>query len=184
MEGIDFDDKQQVADALMEQSARIMNDKPENNETNMSNEKSKYFPIPKPVVRIDPETMLLAGLYESISKAHKETGIRNITRAIQNRTLAGGYYWCLEENKSTFQPADKKGAGRPSTTKAEKKPKVKPKTKGPMEQFAEEYEQPVSETFTPEPLSTYSDDELMTELDRRGFEGELSRRVVFTIGAK
>lgn len=45
-------------------------------------------------------------------------------------------------------------------------------------------EQPVSETFTPEPLSTYSDDELMAELDRRGFEGELSRRVVFTIGAK
>lgn len=45
-------------------------------------------------------------------------------------------------------------------------------------------EQPVSETFTPEPLSTFSDDELMEELDRRGFEGELSRRVVFTIGTK
>lgn len=45
-------------------------------------------------------------------------------------------------------------------------------------------EQPVSETFTPEPLSTFTDEELMEELDRRGFEGELSRRVVFTIGAK
>ena len=34
------------------------------------------------------------------------------------------------------------------------------------------------------PLADYSDDELLAELDRRGFEGELSRRVTYTIGSK
>ena len=33
-------------------------------------------------------------------------------------------------------------------------------------------------------LAEYTDDELLEELDRRGWEGELSRRQVVTIGAK
>ena len=33
-------------------------------------------------------------------------------------------------------------------------------------------------------LAVFSDDELMEELDRRGWEGELSRRQIVTIGAK
>ena len=33
-------------------------------------------------------------------------------------------------------------------------------------------------------LAVFTDDELLEELDRRGWEGELSRRQVVTIGAK
>ena len=35
-----------------------------------------------------------------------------------------------------------------------------------------------------EGLAGYTDDELLEELDRRGWEGELSRRQVVTIGSK
>jgi len=250
LKGIDFDDKQQVAGALMEQSARIMNDKPEE-ETNMEQKKRQRGKAPKPVAQIDPETLKVIKVWPSRGEAERELGVCNIDRAIKRLQKAGGFYWQYPEDIDTFADRLK----QKQDGQQQPKPKAKPKTKGLMEQFEEEYrqftgqqaverpdspkfhigdrvcnmlpqyagmvgtvetegewlgrtygyevktdnasyrmlesemmpapaEQPVSETFTPEPLSTYSDEELMEELDRRGFEGELSRRVVFTIGAK
>jgi len=42
----------------------------------------------------------------------------------------------------------------------------------------------VSHPAAADALAVFTDDELLEELDRRGWEGELSRRQVVTIGVK
>lgn len=159
LKGIDFDDKKQVADALMEQSARIMNDKPENNETNMEKEKKPRGKQPRQICQIDPDTLQVVKTYDSCTEGCRTVGVKNLDRAIKRLQKAGGFYWQYPEDVSTFADRlkQKQDAQQPAVT-----------------------EQP----STPSTLADFTDDELMTELDRRGFEGELSRRVVFAIGAK
>lgn len=157
LEGIDFDDKQQVADALMEQSARIMNDKPKE-DTNME-QKRPRGKAPKPVAQIDPETLKVIKVWTSRGEAERELGVCNIDRAISRCRMAGGFYWCAPEDAEGFKPNPLSGKTIPKHQVAAT-------------------EQP----STPSTFADFTDDELMEELDRRGFEGELSRRVVFTIG--
>ena len=93
--GIDFDDKKQVADALMEQSARIMNDKPKGdnpkNETIMEEKKQGIQP-PKAVVQMDAETLQPIKTWESVCQAERELHIKNITRAILKHSMAGHFF--------------------------------------------------------------------------------------------
>lgn len=106
--GIDFDDKKQVADALMEQSARIMNDKPKE-ETNMSNEKKPRGKAPKPVAQLDPETLKVVKVWPSRCEAERQTGACNIDRCIAKHRMSAGYYWCSPEEADTFKPSPLSG---------------------------------------------------------------------------
>jgi len=191
LKGIDYDDKKQVADALMKQSARIMNDKPENNETNMEKEKKPSGKQPRQICQIDPETLQVVKTYDSCTEGCRTVGVKNLDRAIKRLQKAGGFYWQYPDDVSTFadrlkQKQDAQQQPKPRAKKTVVKPSAAVQvavTDDPTPSTVTE-QQPVSETFTPEPFSTFTDEELMEELDRRGFEGELSRRVVFTIGAK
>lgn len=239
--GIDFEDKKQVADALMEQSARIMNDKPTNNnpknETIMEEKKQGIQP-PKAVVQMDADTLQPIKTWESVCQAERELHIKNITRAILKHSMAGGFYWSRPDDIDEFKPAKKHNGGRPSKPKQEKPapdevpasvatsiptPKFKvgdhvwakqPKelagrtgyvtavdTRSMMydvrygsdmwkvrEVDLELVNNPATSEYITkritEGLADYTDDELLEELDRRGWEGELSRRQVVTIGSK
>lgn len=269
------------------------NDEPKE-DTNMEQKRPRGKP-PKPVAQIHPETLEVVRVWPSRGAAESELGASNLDRCIAKLRKSVGFYWSDPKDADAFadrlkqkqnsvrgsevnktaakakKEAEKKRTGRPSTTKAEKKPKTKKEHKGLTEQFAEEYEQfkehqaagrPDSPQFhigdrvcnmlpqfagmvgtvitegawdsrtyiyevqiqhsvwkmlesemmpsaavqvavtddptpstvtehqpavteqpsTPSTLADFTDDELMEELDRRGFEGELSRRVVFTIG--
>lgn len=191
LEGIDFDDKQQVADALMEQSARIMNDKPENNETNMSNEKKPRGKQPRQICQIDPDTLQVVKTYDSCTEGCRTVGVKNLDRAIKRLQKAGGFYWQYPDDVSTFADRLKqKQDGQQEPKPRAKKTVVKPSaavqvavTDDPTPSTVTEQQPAVTEQpSTPSTLADFTDEELMEELDRRGFEGELSRRVVFTIG--
>lgn len=176
LEGIDFDDKNQVADALMEQSARIMNDKPKE-ETNMNNEKKLRGRAPKPVAQIDPETLKVVKVWPSRCEAERQTGACNIDRCIAKHRMSAGYYWCMPEEADTFKPNPLSGnQPKPTKPKQDFRPRWAIRHAGDSSR--------VSHPAALDALAVFTDDELLKELDRRGWEGELSRRQVVTIGAK
>ena len=187
--GIDFDDPKEVADALMEQSARIMNDKP-NEETSMEQKKPRGK-APKPVAQLDPETLKVVKVWPSRCEAERQTGACNIDRCIAKHRMSAGYYWCMPEEADTFKPNPLSGnQPKPAKPKQEVSPSSGDATRrgqSPCSPSATTHtgDSPrVSRPAASQALAVFTDDELLEELDRRGWEGELSRRQVVTIGAK
>ena len=147
----------------------------------------------KAVYQIEPNSMQVINRFDSISQAQRETKANNITRAIQKRTMAGGYYWCMEVDKDTFQPAERKGkSGRPSkaqpeligTATIEPAPQL-PSNLVPSDALDDATRQPAEpqkNDAARQALAVFSDDELLEELDRRGWTGELQKHLVVTIG--
>lgn len=125
----------------------------------------------KAVYQIEPNSMQVINRFDSISQAQRETKAKNITRAIQKRSMAGGYYWCMEVDKDAFQPAERKKTGQ-------RPPKAKPELIG----AATIEPAPQKNDVARQALAVFSDDELLEELDRRGWKGELQKRLVVTIG--
>lgn len=180
--GIDFDDKKQVADALMEQSARIMNDKPKEI-TNMNNEKKPRGKAPKPVAQIHPETFEVVKVWPSRGAAEKELGACNIDRCIAKLRKSAGFYWSDPKDADTFKlrlmekQTDMPSAPYNMEEQRLHNPKPKPKK-----------EKPNDTTGTccakTNDISHFTDEELWKELERRGWEGEISRRQVVAFGSK
>lgn len=249
--GIDFDDKKQVADALMEQSARIMNDKP-TNETIMEQEKKPRGKAPKPVAQIHPETFEVVKVWPSRGAAENELGACNLDRCIAKLRKSAGFYWSDPQDADTFKlrlmAKQAETPSAPYNMEEQRRPNPKPKKEKPApdevpasvvvstptpkfkagdhvwakqpkelagrtgyvtavdtrsmmydvrygcdiwkvrEVDLELVNEPVSSEYITkritEVLAGYTDDELLEELDRRGWEGELSRRQVVTIGSK
>ena len=178
--GIDFDDKKQVADALMEQSARIMNDKPKEM-TNMNNEKKPRGKAPKPVAQIYPETFEVVKVWPSRGAAEKELGACNIDRCIAKLRKSAGFYWSDPKDADTFKlRLMEKQADTPSAPyNMEEQRLHNPKPKK---------EKPNDTTRTccakTNGISHFTDEELWKELERRGWKGEISRCQVVTFGSK
>ena len=150
LKGIDFDDNKQVADALMDQSARIMNAKPKDDK-DMNNEKRASGRAATPVAQLDPETFKVIKIWPSMSEAERGVNTSNITRAIQKRKLAGGYYWCYPNDAEGYKPS-------PRATRKDAKPSRL--------------------------LTEFTDQELMDELEARGWKGNLQQTLVVSIGQK
>ncbi len=249
--GIDFDDKKQVADALMEQSARIMNDK-QINETSMEQEKKPRGKAPKPVAQIHPDTFEVVKVWPSRGAAENELGACNLDRCIAKLRKSAGFYWSDPQDAETFKlrlmAKQAETPSAPYNMEEQRHPNPKPKKEEPapdevpasvaasaptpkfkagdhvwakqpkalagrtgivkfIDTYRMEYSvlfdvdlwllpeanlelvnEPVSSGYLTkritEGLADYTDDELLEELDRRGWEGELSRRQVVTIGSK
>ena len=80
------------------------------------------------VAQIDPSTLKIVRVWESMGAAEHVLGIKNISRAIDKKRLAGGFYWCDEKDAATFEPREdmrgrKSGtAGEPAGAAAEPLP--------------------------------------------------------------
>jgi len=110
------------------------------------------------VVQLSPDPLQPIAVFGSISEAEKATGIRNIYRAVANYSMAGGFFWCMAgDEEAVAQKAVIPRGGRPSAKK--------PKKEDPREHQA-----PV---IPPEPF-LISDEDLIDELRRRGYTGELN----------
>ena len=55
------------------------------------------------VAQIDPSTLKVVRVWESMGAAEHGLGIKNISRAIDKKRLAGGFYWCDEKDLSSFE---------------------------------------------------------------------------------
>lgn len=186
LEGIDFNDETKT-------------------EKNMDEKKTRGKQARK-ICQIDAETLQVIKTYDSCSEGCRAAGVKNIDRAIKRLQLAGGYYWQYPEDVATFADrlAAKRSASKPQSKTAKPKPKV--------ESDAEKQQAKVKNNFptavatlapTPKPddapnvtndnqrgtaaheaLEVFTDDELLEELDRRGWQGELRKIQIVTIGTK
>lgn len=109
------------------------------------------------VVKLDPTTFQPICEYNSISAAQKATGAKNVDRAISKRSKAAGWYWCIKGDEADFKAQATFVHGHKTGKKTKK-------------EDPREHQAPV---IPPEPF-LLSDDDLIEELRRRGFTGELN----------
>ena len=153
---------------------------------------------PKPVAQLDAKTLQVIKVWSSRSDAERELGACNLDRAINRKRMSAGFFWCSPEDAEGFQP-------NPLS-------KYAPKTQPKKQTNAEKQQAKVKNNFhtavatlapTPKPddapnvtndnqrgtaaheaLEVFTDDELLEELDRRGWQGELRKVQIVTIGTK
>lgn len=200
---------QQVAEDSVEQTMRdneptpqaTTDNKPEKTEDSMEQNETttrRRGKEPRSVVQIDPESLQVIKTFDSIVAASKAVGMKDISKGLSSLQRAGGYYWAYAEkaDETIEQIRQKQSTTRQPKPKAEKKPKsLVEKFHEQRQQFEQMKQQKqqgataqpepaaVNYTLSPEPLSRYSDDDLLAELDRRGWQGELRRTQVVTIGS-
>lgn len=153
-------------------------------EMNME-EKKKRGKQPKPVAQIDATTYQVIKVWPSMTEAEAELGIYHIAVAISKLRKAGGSYWSLPADADTF----KERLDEKMRQTGERQKPTKPATKKVDQRVADLGQVALpskgeERNAVKDALAVFSDDELMEELDRRGWEGELSRRQIVTIGAK
>lgn len=153
-------------------------------EMNME-EKKKRGKQPKPVAQIDATTYQIIRVWPSMTEAEAELGIYHIAVAISKLRKAGGFYWSLPADADTF----KERLDEKMRQIGERQKPTKPATKKVDQRVADLGQVALpskgeERNAVKDALAVFSDDELMEELDRRGWEGELSRRQIVTIGAK
>ena len=156
---------------------------------------------PKPIVQIDPDSLQVIKEWPSMSDATKELGLCHVEVAISKLRKAGGFYWSLAADADTFKArleekqrqADKRQKQQAASMREKKtlKTVIKPSpavqvantpdpTPSSVTQHQPEDEQP--RNAANDALESFTDDELLEELDRRGWEGELRCTLVVTIG--
>ena len=175
LEGIDFNDETKT-------------------EKNMDEKKTRGKQARK-ICQIDAETLQVIKTYDSCSEGCRAAGVKNIDRAIKRLQLAGGYYWQYPEDVATF--ADRLAAKRAASKPVKHKPS--PSTgdahhggQSPCNLSAtthtgdSPHDSPDNQRHTAahEALEVFTDDELLEELDRRGWQGELRKVQIVTIGTK
>ena len=217
-------------------------EKEEETDEDMNKDRKFKGKKPEPVAQLTADTLQLVKEYPSIKEARNQTGISNIYRAVANKGLAGGYFWCDPKDIKTFKPNQRNISEQKPAAKQKPAPdevpvslraaeesahslKFKPGdyvwSKNPQKRYGirgcimhgdaerkvyevsygdeiwmiEEKDLVVAtEPFVAgcvlerdtsavtELLTELTDEELWKELERRGWEGELSRRQVVTIG--
>ena len=118
----------------------------------------------RPVAQLDPETMEVIKVWESISEAMKAVGSTNIEKAIKKLRKSKGFYWCDPDKVEDFKFSLQQ---KPKRQKRQKRQPQTPVDFGPVGERT---------------IADYTDEELWHELERRGWEGNITRRQVVTLG--
>ena len=191
-------------EALAKRKAELKARKSETKtEKNMDEKKTRGKQARK-ICQIDAETLQVIKTYDSCSEGCRAAGVKNIDRAIKRLQLAGGYYWQYPEDVATF--ADRLAAKRAASKPIKHKPS--PSTgdahhrgqspcnssatthtgDSPHDSLSDDAPNVTNDnqrgTAAHEALEVFTDDELLEELDRRGWQGELRKVQIVTIGTK
>lgn len=157
------------------------------------------------VAQIDPSTLKVVKVWDSMGAAENGLGIRNVTRAIDKKRIAGGFYWCDEKDAATFEPKEdmrgrKSGtAGKPAGAATEPLPTEQKASKDDedvanapeAEDIANAVERGIDDfiggfghgavqpgkTAVAPTLSEFTDKELIDEVQRRGWKGDVTLKV-------
>ena len=185
-------------EALAKRKAELKARKSETKTEEDMEQKKTRGKQPKPVAQLDAKTLQVIKVWSSRSEAERELGACNLDRAINRKRMSAGFFWCSPEDAEGFQP-------NPLS-------KYAPKTQPKKQTNAEKQQAKVKNNFhtavatlapTPKPddapnvtndnqrgtaaheaLEVFTDDELLEELDRRGWQGELRKVQIVTIGTK
>ena len=115
------------------------------------------------VCKLDPETLEVLETFDSIKEAAAASGLVKLSSPLSRHQKGNGYYWCYAEEAATFKPAPGHGKWPRSMTVAQQK-----------------FEQAITDHIS-EVLAKLSDDDLVTELKRRGFTGDITKTVSFSL---
>lgn len=118
-------------------------------EIKMETEKKQRGKQPIPVAQIHPTTLKLIKIWPSRGEAERGIGAQNIDRAVRNKGMVGGFFWCNTEDIENFKP--KSTIYQPNTTKVNVKIKSN--------------------------ITDFSDDELISEMKRRGWKGKITMTI-------
>lgn len=147
------------------------------------------------VVQLHPDTLEAVGRFGCMADARRETGAKDVFRAVRERKLSGGWFWCREGEEKDFKPQYKTGPYKRSKSQERKKGSRKPdddksvfeivrKTEAVIDSVAvgglrkpDEDKSPGSAGGTGS-LSRFSDEQLKDELIRRGWSGTLYKRLI------
>jgi hypothetical protein len=157
---------------------------------------------PRPFAQIDPQTFEVVKVWPTMKEAERALGACNIDRAARLLRKSAGFYWSDAADAATFEKR------MDAKTRGFKPVQQKPEKKGLVDKFNEEqqmFEQMKKEkkvvveqkpAVAPKPeeqqintaardaLEVFTDDELLAELDRRGWQGEIRKIQIVSIGVK
>lgn len=157
---------------------------------------------PRPFAQIDPQTFEVIKVWPTMSEAERALGACNIDRAARLLRKSAGFYWSDAADAATFEKR------MDAKTRGFKPVQQKPEKKGLADKFNEEqqmFEQMKEEdkvvvekkpavapnineqgirNAARDALEVFTDDELLAELDRRGWQGEIRKIQIVSIGAK
>ena len=153
---------------------------------------------PKPVAQLDAKTLQVIKVWSSRSEAERELGACNLDRAINRKRMSAGFFWCSPEDAEGFQPNPQskyapKTQPKKQTNAEKQQAKVKnnfPTAVATLDSTPKHDDAPnvtndnQRGTAAHEALEVFTDDELLEELDRRGWQGELRKVQIVTIGTK
>ena len=131
----------------------------------MNRETNNFCRAAKAVKRIDPTTGRTVSAYESISDAQRKTCVKNIQRAIKTGGTAGGYKWeFVEGHDLNGNDNDNDNVNDNSSMIQDSGFRLQ---KG-QEPTAN------SQSETQPSLSSFTDQEIIDEIKRRGWKGDIS----------
>jgi hypothetical protein len=185
-------------EALAKRKAELKARKSETKTEKNMDEKKTRGKQPKPVAQLDAKTLQVIKVWSSRSEAERELGACNLDRAINRKRMSAGFFWCSPEDAEGFQPNPlskyaPKTQPKKQTNAEKQQAKVKNNfptdvaTLAPTPKSGDATDVPNDNqrgTAAHEALEVFTDDELMEELDRRGWQGELRKIQIVTIGTK
>ena len=137
------------------------------------------------VAQIDPSTLKVVRVWESMGAAEHGLGIKNISRAIDKKRLAGGFYWCDEKDLSSFEPRESRQGRKGLVPKIPEEEQEENNHAPAEEELNEHIERGIDDfiggfghgqvqpgkTAVPTTVEYFTDKELIDEIQRRGWRG-------------
>lgn len=153
----------EIASAMLEPSTEEpkVEEKPKEEpkeEETMEEQKRTRGKQPRKVCQLDPDTLQVVATFDSITAGCKAVGVKNLDRSIKKHQRAGGYYWAYPEDVEGFKPTAQLTTSRTITKTS---PKPKPKVEVPVKND----------------ITQFSDDELIAEMKRRGWKGNVTMTI-------
>ena len=131
---------------------------------------------PKPVAQLDAKTLQVIKVWPSRSEAERELGACNLDRAIIRKRMAAGFFWCSPEDADSFTPNPKLNLS------PKPEPRLKPKPSPATKNEPTTVDDNAVRNAASKALEVFTDNELLDELDRRGWQGELRHVQIVSIG--
>lgn len=138
---------------------------------------------PRPVVQLDPKDYHPIKTYTSAGAAGRAVGSTNVLRAVKERTQSAGYFWAYERDVKDFKPNELSLTHRAARFQR----KAKPALPAPevieaaiedldaaSDRLHEQQEEMEAERRAKaEILAEYTNDELLSEIRRRDWKGNV-----------
>jgi hypothetical protein len=129
-------------------------------------ETKKRKPVGKPmrkVCKLDPKTLQVLATYDSVKEAAEAGGLKKLCGPLSKHHKGNGFYWCYAEEVEAFKPAPPPGRAKTALKTAKQK-----------------FEEAITQTIQ-DMLAKLSDDDLLTELRKRGWHGDISKTITATL---